>query len=270
MFSDQRVKVLVVTCAALFMSMLDNLVLGVALPSIQKSFHASLPDLEWFTNAYTLAFAVLLIPFSMLGERIGRKKIFLAGVVLFTLGSALSGMSHHSLQLIFSRALQGVGGAAIVPLSLTLVNTAFPEKMRAVAMGIWSGISGLGLSVGPLVGGLILNGAPWQLIFWINMPVGILAMFLGLSWLPESKGEASGISNATREFGGVFGIAICTLIFESGKKITSPEIFSNHMVPSLLAGAGFIALALGFVMVLFRGAIKKQSLVETEELGKRV
>ncbi|WP_169306754.1 MFS transporter [Cohnella pontilimi] len=189
MFTASRIRLLAVTCAALFMAMLDNLVLGVALPSIQKSFQASVTDLQWFMNAYTLAFSVLLIPFSVLGDRFGRKRMFLTGVVLFTLGSALSGLSDSSIQLICSRALQGVGGAAIVPLSLTLVHSAFPEKMRAAALGIWSGISGLGLSVGPLVGGLIIEGAPWQLIFWVNVPVGVLALVLGGMWLQEAKGE---------------------------------------------------------------------------------
>jgi EmrB/QacA subfamily drug resistance transporter len=189
MFTLARIRLMTVTCTALFMAMLDNLVIGVALPSIQKSFNASISDLQWFMNAYTLAFSVLLIPFSVLGERFGRKKMFLTGVVLFTLGSVLSGLSESPIQLILSRALQGIGGAAIVPLSLTLVNSAFPEKMRAAALGIWSGISGLGLSVGPLIGGLIVEGAPWQLIFWVNVPVGLLGFVLGMIWLTESRGE---------------------------------------------------------------------------------
>ncbi|HZG58374.1 MFS transporter [Paenibacillus sp.] len=189
MFTPSRIRLLAVTCIALFMAMLDNLVLGVALPSIQRSFDASLSDLEWFMNAYTLAFAVLLIPFSALGERFGRKRVFLAGIAVFTLGSALAGLAGASIELILARALQGVGGAAIVPLSLTLVNGAFPERLRAAVLGIWSGISGLGLSVGPLVGGLIVEGAPWQWIFWVNVPVGVLAILFGLRWLPESHGE---------------------------------------------------------------------------------
>jgi len=188
MFTPERVRLLFVTCIALFMAMLDNLVLGVALPSIQQDLGSTLSDLEWFMNAYTLAFAVLLIPFSVLGDSIGRKKVFLAGVVLFTLGSLLSGLSETSIALILSRALQGVGGAAIVPLSLTLVNAAFPAEKRAAALGLWSGISGLGLSVGPLVGGLIMEGAPWQVIFYVNVPIGILAFLFGLKWLGESRG----------------------------------------------------------------------------------
>jgi len=212
MFTASRIRLLAVTCTALFMAMLDNLVLGVALPSIQQSFHATMTDLQWFMNAYTLAFAVLLIPFSVLGERFGRKRMFLAGVVLFTLGSAFSGMSGSAVELILARALQGIGGAAIVPLSLTLVNGAFPENRRAAALGIWSGISGLGLSVGPLVGGLIVEGAPWQLIFWINVPVGVLAFAFGTLWLGESKGERKPVDLpgivllAAGLFGIVFGL----------------------------------------------------------------
>ena len=195
-----RVRLLIVTCIALFMAMLDNLVIGVALPSIQSSLHAGMSDLQWFLNAYTLAFAVLLIPFSALGERFGRKRMFLAGVVLFTLGSLASALSGTSLQLTLARALQGIGGAAIMPISLTLVNAAFPPEKRAAAIGLWSGISGLGLSVGPLVGGAILEGAPWEAIFWVNVPVGVLTVLLGMSWLRESKGERKPIDP--------FGIAL--------------------------------------------------------------
>ena len=185
-----RIRLMAVTCIVLFMAMLDNLVVGVALPAIQSSFRAHLSDLQWFLNAYTLAFAVLLIPFSALGERFGRKRIFLAGVALFTLGSLASALSDSPLQLTLARALQGIGAAAIMPISLTLVNTAFPPEKRAAAIGIWSGISGLGLSVGPLVGGVIVEGAPWEAIFWINVPIGVLATLFGWRWLKESKGES--------------------------------------------------------------------------------
>lgn len=212
MFTPERVKLMFVTCIALFMAMLDNLVLGVALPSIQEDLGASMSDLEWFMNAYTLAFAVLLIPFSVLGDNIGRKKVFLAGVVVFTLGSLFSGLSESSIALILSRALQGVGGAAIVPLSLTLVNGAFPPDKRAAAIGLWSGISGLGLSIGPLVGGLIMEGAPWQMIFYVNVPVGLAAILLGARWLKESRGvrkplDPVGVAMLTLGlFGLIFGL----------------------------------------------------------------
>ncbi len=235
MFTVTRVRLLVITCSALFMAMLDNLVLGVALPSIQRSFEAGISDLEWFMNAYTLAFAVLLIPFSMLGERFGRKRMFLAGVVLFTLGSAFSGLSGSSIELILSRALQGVGGAAIVPLSLTLVNRAFPEEQRAAALGIWSGISGLGLSIGPLVGGLIIEGAPWQLIFWVNVPVGVLAFFLGLRWLPESRGERNPLDPL-----GILLLAASMFSLIYGLEQGNSYGWSSPLVVGLLAGGAIL------------------------------
>ncbi|QHT63175.1 MFS transporter [Paenibacillus lycopersici] len=241
MFTSSRVKLLVITCAALFMAMLDNLVIGVALPAIQESFHATMSDLEWFMNAYTLAFSVLLIPFSVLGERFGRKRMFLTGIVLFTIGSALSGISESSIQLILSRALQGVGGAAIVPLSLTLVNAAFPPEKRAAALGIWSGISGLGLSVGPLIGGLIVEGAPWQLIFWVNVPVGILAFLLGLRWLPEAYGVRKPINlpSVLLLGAGLFGIVF-------GLERGNAEGWGSAFVLSCLIG-GALLLALFYL-----------------------
>ncbi|BBH22925.1 MFS transporter [Paenibacillus baekrokdamisoli] len=237
MFTASRVKLLVVTCVTLFMAMLDNLVIGVALPSIQQSFHASISDMEWFMNAYTLAFAVLLIPFSVLGERFGRKRMFLTGIVLFTLGSALSGLSDSSIALILSRALQGIGGAAIVPISLTLVNSAFPADKRAAALGIWSGISGLGLSVGPLVGGLIINGAPWQLIFWVNVPIGILAFLLGMKWLPEARGVKKPIHplGILLLGSGLFGIVF-------GLERGNTDGWGSALVLSLLAGGLLLLL----------------------------
>ncbi|MFD0671395.1 MFS transporter [Cohnella sp. GCM10027633] len=241
MFTPARVRLLFVTCIALFMAMLDNLVLGVALPSIQEDLGASLSDLEWFMNAYTLAFAVLLIPFSVLGDSIGRKRVFLAGVVVFTLGSLLSGLSESSLALILSRALQGVGGAAIVPLSLTLVNAAFPPEKRAAALGLWSGIAGLGLSIGPLVGGLIMEGAPWQMIFYVNVPIGIVAFALGLKWLQPSLGarkpfDPLGILLLTS---GLLGIVF-------GLERGNAEGWGSAVVVASLAG-GFLLLVLFYL-----------------------
>lgn len=238
MFTPARVRLLFVTCIALFMAMLDNLVIGVALPSIQEDLGASLTDMEWFMNSYTLAFAVLLIPFSVLGDSIGRKKVFLAGVVIFTLGSLFSGLSDSSIELILSRALQGVGGAAIVPLSLTLVNRAFPPEKRAAAIGLWSGISGLGLSVGPLVGGLIMEGAPWQMIFYVNVPIGVIAFVLGLKWLEESRGvrkplDPLGVLLLTSGlFGLIFGL----------EKGNSEGWSSTIVIVSLITGALLLIL----------------------------
>jgi EmrB/QacA subfamily drug resistance transporter len=183
-------RILFVTCLALFMTMLDTLVLGVALPSIQESFHADISQLAWFMNAYTLTFAVFLIPASMLGERFGRKRMFMLGLLLFTSGSLLCAISESSLALSIFRAVQGLGASFIMPISLTLIYSIFPAEKRAMAIGLWSGVSGLGLAIGPLVGGLVIEGFPWQMIFWLNIPVGIVAIIFSRIWIVESRGAA--------------------------------------------------------------------------------
>jgi EmrB/QacA subfamily drug resistance transporter len=183
-------KILFITCLALFMTMLDTLVLGVALPSIQTSFHANMTELEWFLNAYTLTFAVFLIPASLLGERFGRKRMFILGLFLFTAGSVLSALSDSALSLSIARAIQGFGGSFIMPLSLTLIYSVFSVEKRAAAIGLWSGVSGLGLAIGPLVGGSVVEGFPWQMIFWLNVPVGVLAIIFSSLWITETRGSA--------------------------------------------------------------------------------
>jgi EmrB/QacA subfamily drug resistance transporter len=174
---------------ALFMGMLDNLVVTTALPSIQRALHAGVSDLEWTVNAYTLAFAVLMIPAAALGDRIGRRRVLLLGVFLFTAGSAAAALSSSAAMLTFARAVQGVGGACITPLTLTLLTAAFPASQRAAVIGLWSGVSGLGLAAGPLVGGAIVQGWTWNAVFWLNVPIGILLLVLGRLQLSESFGE---------------------------------------------------------------------------------
>lgn len=178
-----------VVCLALFMAMLDNLVVVTALPTIRRALHASVSDLEWTVNAYTLAFATLMMTGSALGDRFGRKRVFLLGVVLFTVGSALAALSHSSEQLLLSRGLQGTGSAFLTPLTLTMLTRVFPRERQAAAIGLWSGISGLGLAIGPLVGGAIVNGLPWNTVFWLNVPVGLLVLLLGGLRLEESFGR---------------------------------------------------------------------------------
>lgn len=183
--SSGRIRIVVICCLALFMAMLDNLVVNVAMPSIQTGLHASVSQLEWIVNAYTLAFVVMMLPFSSLADRYGRRGMFMIGITLFTLGSAASALASTPVQLELSRAVQGFGSAAIVPLTLAFVSDAFPPQSRAVAMGVVSGISGLGLTVGPLVGGIIVNDFAWPMIFWLNVPVGLLALALTPFWLPR-------------------------------------------------------------------------------------
>ncbi len=173
-----------------FMVTLDNLVVTTALPVIRTSLGASITDLQWFVNAYTLPFAAFLLTAAALGDRIGRRRMFLAGIAVFTLASAAAAIAAEPWQLIAARAVQGLAGAAVAPLSLTLLAQAVPDRMRSAAVGIWGGISGLGVAVGPVVGGAVVEGLDWSWIFWLNVPVGVLAVVLAATVLPESRGGA--------------------------------------------------------------------------------
>src|SRR5579864_709669 len=177
-----------IVCMALFMAMLDNLVVITALPTIRKALGASVSDLEWTVNAYTLTFATLMMLGATLGDRFGRKRIFLLGVTAFSLGSAMAALSGSAGQLEIARVVQGLGAAFLTPLTLTILTRVFPAEQRAAAIGLWSGVSGLGLAIGPLVGGAIINGLPWNAVFWINVPVGLLVLVLGRMRLEESFG----------------------------------------------------------------------------------
>src|SRR5215472_18650770 len=189
MNTSRRWWIFAIVSLALFMGALDNLVVTTALPAIQRAFHANLADLEWTVNAYTLVFTILMIPAAALGDRFGHKRVLLAGVGFFTLGSTLSALSSSALMLALARGLQGLGGACITPLTLTILTRAFPSEQRALIIGLWSGISGLGLTIGPLVGGAIVNGWNWSAVFGVNVPLGIVLLVLGQMRLPESYGD---------------------------------------------------------------------------------
>jgi EmrB/QacA subfamily drug resistance transporter len=199
---------LALVSAALFMVTLDNLVVTTALPSIRVSLGAGIDALEWTVNAYTLSFAVLLLTGAALGDRFGRRRMFVAGLSIFTLGSAAAALAPSTAALIAARAIQGAGGAVVLPLTLTLLSEAFPAGRRGVALGIWSGISGLGVALGPVVGGAVVNGISWHWIFWLNVPVGIVLIPLALARLNESRGantrvDIAGVALAS---GGLLGI----------------------------------------------------------------
>uniref|UniRef100_UPI000B1E5A4D MFS transporter n=1 Tax=Nocardia amamiensis TaxID=404578 RepID=UPI000B1E5A4D len=174
----------------MFMVTLDNLVVTNALPVIRTELGASLTDLQWFVNAYTLSFASMLLTASAIGDRLGRRRIFLFGIGLFTLASAACALATEPGMLIAARAVQGFGAAGVMPLSLTLLSAAVPEKMRSVAIGIWGGISGLGVALGPLIGGAVVEGLSWQWMFWVNVPIGVLVLPFALRVLTESHGGA--------------------------------------------------------------------------------
>ncbi len=179
-----------VTSAAIFMVSLDNLVVTNALASIRADLGASLEALEWTVNAYTLAFAVFLLTGAALGDRFGRRRVFVAGLVLFTTASAAAALAPGTGALIAARAVQGLGAAIIAPLSLTLLSAAVPAERRGMAIGLWSGVSGLGVALGPLVGGAVIEGLSWQWIFWLNVPLGVALAPLAARLLAESRGPA--------------------------------------------------------------------------------
>ena len=178
----------IVTSVAVFMVSLDNLVVTTALPVIKTELGASLSSLEWTVNAYTLAYAVLLLTGAVLGDRFGRKRIMLGGLALFTLGSIAAAVAPGIDSLIAARALQGIGGGIATPLTLTILSSAVPAEHRGLALGVWGGISGLAVAVGPVVGGAVVEGLSWQWIFWINVPIGALLIPIALRRLAETTG----------------------------------------------------------------------------------
>src|SRR6516165_5862240 len=180
-----------ITSAALFMASLDNLVVTTALPSIRAHLHASLQGLQWTVNAYTLTFAVLLLTGATLGERYGRRRLFVAGLALFTAGSAAAALAPSIGALVAARAVQGVGAAIVIPLTLTLLSAAVPPQRRGLALGAWGAVGGLAIAIGPLVGGAVVEGASWQWIFWLNVPIGIALLPIARLRLAESRGPAT-------------------------------------------------------------------------------
>jgi EmrB/QacA subfamily drug resistance transporter len=179
---------LAIVSIGLFMVVLDNLVVNVALPSIHRDLGASIQALEWTVNAYVLSYAVLLLTGAALGDRFGRKRMFITGIALFTLSSAAAALAPSTDLLIAARAVQGIGAAIATPLTLTLLADAFPPERRGLALGVWSGISGIAVALGPLVGGAVIQASSWHWIFWINVPIGALLVPLAAARLSESRG----------------------------------------------------------------------------------
>src|SRR5437764_1239097 len=182
---------LAITSVAVFMVTLDNLVVTTAIPVIREDLHASLSGLQWTVNAYTLTFAVLLLTGAALGERFGRRRLLAIGIAIFTVASAAAALAPSILALDVARAAQGLGGALVMPLTLTILSAAVPASRRGLALGIWGGISGLAVAFGPLVGGAVVDGISWQWIFWLNVPLGLLLIPLALMRLDESYGPSN-------------------------------------------------------------------------------
>jgi EmrB/QacA subfamily drug resistance transporter len=184
---------LAITSVALFMVSLDNLVVTTALPVIRRELHASISQLEWTVNAYTLTFAVLLLTGAALGDRFGRRRMFVLGLLLFTGASAFAALSTSAVMLDGARAVQGVGGAIVAPLTLTILSAAVPAERRGLALGIWGGVGGLAIAIGPLVGGAVVSGISWHWIFWLNVPIGLVLAPLAWRRLEETYGPDSAL-----------------------------------------------------------------------------
>ncbi|WLQ41334.1 DHA2 family efflux MFS transporter permease subunit [Streptomyces laculatispora] len=231
---------LVITSVASFMAALDNLVVTTALPSIRESLGGELPELEWTVNAYTLTFAVLLMLGASLGDRFGRRRLFVVGLSIFTGASAAAALSPAINELIAFRAIQGVGAAIMMPLTLTLLTAAVPPARRGAALGLFSAVTGLAVACGPLVGGTLTEHLSWQWIFWLNVPIGLVLLPLARLRLAESHAPDSrlDIPGTLLVSGGLFGI-VYGLVNANSDGWTDPTVLSALIAGGVLLG-GFI------------------------------
>jgi EmrB/QacA subfamily drug resistance transporter len=194
--------VLGLTSIAYFMVVLDSLVVVTALARMQRDLHTDLAALQWTVNAYGIAFAAGIITAAGLGDRFGRRRVFIGGLALFTLSSAACALAPDAAELIVARTVQGLGAAVVLPLSLTILTTAFPPQRRGLIVGIYGGLAGLAVAAGPLVGGAVTESLDWHWIFWLNVPIGLVAAVLGMRLLPESHGATQRLD--------LFGVILVT------------------------------------------------------------
>jgi EmrB/QacA subfamily drug resistance transporter len=227
--------VLGLTSTAYFMVILDAVVVIIALPQMQRDLKAGLPSLQWTLNAYGIAFAAGIITAAALGDRFGRRRIFTLGLALFTVASAACALAPNAAELIAARTVQGLGGAIVLPLSLTILTTAFPAERRAMIVGVYGGLAGLAVASGPLIGGGITEGINWHWIFWINVPIGMAALALCVRLLPESHGapERVDLPGVALVTGGVVAL-VWALVRANQAGWASAEIISTLTAGTLL------------------------------------
>src|SRR5690625_2015366 len=233
--------ILIAASLPMFMASLDNLVMTFALPTIQADLNATLEDLQWFVNAYTLPFATLMLPASALGDRWGRRRVFSAGLLLFTAASVAAALATSPATLIAARAVQGAGAATLLPLSLALIAGSVSAQRRPLAIGIWGGVNGLGVALGPLVGGAVTEGLDWPAIFWLNVPIGVITLVLIRAWLPESTGRRQPLDIAGLLLAGVGILALVWGVVRGNDDGWT----SAPILVALIGGAG---LLVAFVM----------------------
>jgi EmrB/QacA subfamily drug resistance transporter len=230
--------VIALTSTAYFMVVLDSVVVITALPRMQRDLHVGVSSLQWTITSYGIAFAAGIITAAALGDRFGRRLVFSSGLALFTLASAACALAPNMAELIVARTVQGLGAAAVLPLSLTILTTAFPPEKRGMIVGVYGGLAGLAVALGPIVGGAITEAINWHWIFWINVPIGLAAVLLGRRLLPESRGaperlDLTGVSLVTA------GVVALVWALTRGSDVgwASAEIVGTLAVGSLLLGA---------------------------------
>jgi EmrB/QacA subfamily drug resistance transporter len=236
------VPTLVLASLGSFLAALDVVVVATALPALRVDMNASLGDLEWMLNAYNLVFACLMMTGAALGDRFGRRRMYVVGLGVFVAASAGAAVAGSAGALIAARAVQGAGAALVLPLTLTLISDAFPVEKRGTAIGIWGGVSGLGVSAGPVVGGAIIDGISWQWIFWLNVPVGVVVMLLSALLLRESHGPRPHLDIMGLT---LVGIGLFALTWAP---VRAPEVGwgSGEVIGAFVVGGLFLALFLGW------------------------
>src|SRR3954469_6049698 len=231
-------RTIAITGAALFMVVLDNLIVASTLPAIQRSLGGSLDSLEWVLNAYILAFGVLMLTAAALGERYGRRKLFVIGVTLFTVSSAGGALAPNVGTLGAARAVEGIGGAIVMPLTLTLLTTAFRPEHRSNALGAWSSIAGVGVAAGPIAGGILTSALSWHWIFWVNVPIGIAVAVLAPRLIEESRGRRERLDLGGLAFvsTGLFAVIFAT-VRANAEGWTSIDTLASYATAVVLLAA---------------------------------
>jgi EmrB/QacA subfamily drug resistance transporter len=236
-----KVWTIVLASLGVFMTALDTLVVTTSLPVLRVDLHASLASLEWTVNAYKLAFACFLLTGAALGDRFGRRRMYALGLLVFTAASAAAAVSPNAAALVGARAVQGAGAAIVMPLTLTLISEAFPAEKRGAAIGLWGGITGLGVAIGPVVGGAVVSGISWHWIFWLNVPVGIALIPLAISRLSESFGARPQLDIVGLVLAGAGALGVTWgLVRANSVGWVSTEVVTTVLAGVVLIGA-FIA-----------------------------
>jgi EmrB/QacA subfamily drug resistance transporter len=246
--------ILAVLCVGLFMILLDGTIVNIAIPNIMRELDTGLSGVEWVMNAYVLAFAVTLVTLGRFGDLYGRRRLFVFGMVLFTAASLACGLAPGIGWLIAFRVAQGLGGAAMMPATLSIVAAVFPAERRGAAMGVWGGVSGLATAIGPSLGGLIVGSASWRWIFLINIPIGFIGVALALRIVPESRDEAA---VETLDLPGVAlvsaGLFCLTFALVEGQRLG----WTSATIVGL-----FVAAAAGLVLFYLRETRVRQPLID--------